>query len=73
MTATSSSIVRRPATTWSTERKKGGEIALSAAEISALGSAVTVRDVLAIISAASRRAHPVTETGIGKASRVDAV
>ena len=72
MTATSSNIVRRPASTWSTERKKGGEIALSAAEITALGTATTVREVLAIISGASRRAHVVTADGIGKATRVDA-
>lgn len=72
MTATSSNIVLRPASTYSTERKKGGEISLSAAEITALGTCTTVREVLAILSGATKRSHVVTADGIGKATRVDA-
>ena len=67
MSATTSDIVQRPATGWSTEKKKGGSAAVSGAAFSA---ATTVNDALDLCSAAWKAEHVVTSTSIGKASSV---
>ena len=72
MSAEVFTAVVRPATTFSTERKKGGSYALTAAAVTALGAvttASTVSDVLAILSTVTKDSHAVTATSFGKASR----
>ena len=67
MTASTSNIVQRPATVWSTEKKKGGSTAVTGA---AFASATDVNGVLDLCSAAWKTEHVVTSTSIGKASSV---
>jgi hypothetical protein len=67
MTASTSNIVQRPATVWSTEKKKGGSAAVTGA---AFASATNVNGVLDLCSAAWKTEHVVTATSIGKASSV---
>ena len=73
MTATTSTAVVRPATTFSTERKKGGAYVLTSAAVTALTAvttATTVREVLAILSEVTHASHAVATNQIGKASSV---
>ena len=73
MTATTSTAVVRPATTFSTERKKGGSYTLTTAAVSALAAVdetTTVREVLAILSEVTHASHAVGAASIGKASSV---
>ena len=60
-----------PATTFSTEKKKGGSYKLDATAVSALGALTTssdVSDVLDILSALTARAHTVAPNQIGFAT-----
>ena len=70
MTATTSTIVQRPATGWSPERKKGGSAPVdgSAAGDAAFEAVTDVRGALAVCSAAWKAEHVVTSNSIGKAS-----
>ena len=73
MTATTSTAVVRPATTFSSERKKGGSYTLTTAAVSALAAVdetTTVREVLAILSEVTHASHAVGSASIGKASSV---
>ena len=73
MTATTSTAVVRPATTFSTERKKGGSYTLTTAAVSALAAVdetTTVREVLAILSEVTHASHVVAANRIGKATSV---
>ena len=67
MSATTTNIVQRPATGWSTEKKKGGSAAVTG---TAFAAATTVNDALDLCSAAWKAEHVVTSTSIGKASSV---
>ena len=68
MTAEVFTAVVRPATGWSSERKKGGSAAVDGA---ADFAAVTdVRGALAVCSAAWKAEHVVGPNRIGKASSV---
>lgn len=72
MTAEVFTAVVRPATTFSTERKKGGAYTLTADAVAALAAvttATTVSDVLAVLSTVTKDAHAVSATSFGKASR----
>ena len=74
MTAETFTAVVRPATTFSTERKKGGDYVLTSAAVTALGAvttATTVREVLAILSEVTKDSHVVAANQIGKASSVE--
>ena len=73
MTAETFSAVVRPATTFSTERKKGASYKLTTAAVTALSAVdtdTTVRDVLAILSEVTHASHVVAPGQIGKASSV---
>ena len=70
MTAIVTTPVTHEPTTYSTEKKKGGEVVLDAAEKAALTSATDVSAALDICSEASKRSRTVTERSIGKASSV---
>ena len=73
MTAKTFDAVVRPASTFSTEKKKGGAYALTAAAVTALGeltTASTVSDVLDILSEVTHASHEVAAGQIGKASSV---
>ena len=73
MTAETFSAVVRPATTFSSERKKGASYTLTAEAVtalSALTTASTVREVLAILSEVTHASHVVAPGQIGKASSV---
>jgi hypothetical protein len=73
MTATTSTAVVRPASTFSTERKKGASYVLTAAAVTALAAVdetTTVREVLAILSEVTHASHEVAPNQIGKASSV---
>ena len=73
MTAETFSAVVRPATTFSTERKKGASYKLTAAAVTALSAVdtdTTVRDVLAILSEVTHASHAVGSDSIGKATSV---
>ena len=73
MTAETFTAVVRPASTFSTERKKGGSYTLTAAAVTALAavdSTTTVREVLAILSEVTHASHVVAPGQIGKASSV---
>ena len=73
MTAETFTAVVRPASTFSTERKKGGAYTLTAAAVTALGgltTASTVSEVLAILSEVTHASHVVGPGQIGKASSV---
>ena len=73
MTAETFSAVVRPATTFSTERKKGASYKLTSDAVTALAAvttATTVRDVLAILSEVTHASHAVGSDSIGKATSV---
>ena len=70
MTAQVFTAVVRPASTWSTERKKGGDIILSQTEKASLSTCTTAREALAVLGVASKRTQAVTTNSIGKASSV---
>ena len=73
MTAETFSAVVRPATTFSTERKKGGSYVLTSAAVTALAAVdttTTVSEVLAILSEVTHASHVVAPGQIGKASSV---
>ena len=62
-----------PATTFSTEKKKGGSYKLDATAVTALGALDTtndISDVLDVLSALTARAHTVAAGQIGKATSV---
>ena len=67
MTASTSNIVQRPATGWSTEKKKGGSAAVTGSDFA---SATTVNEALDICSAAWKAEHVVGPNRIGKATSV---
>lgn len=67
MTATTTDIVKRPATVWSTEKKKGGSAAVTGASFSAV---TDVNGALDLCSAAWKAEHVVAEGQIGKATSV---
>ena len=67
MTATTSTAVVRPASTFSTERKKGGSALVSGASFAAV---TDVRGALAICSTAWKTEHVVGPNRIGKATSV---
>jgi hypothetical protein len=72
MSAEVFTAVVRPATTFSTERKKGGSYVLTSTAVTALTAvttASTVSDVLAILSTVTKDSHAVTATSFGKVSR----
>ena len=69
MTAETFTAVVRPASGFSTEKKKRGADALDATAITALGALTTANDasdVLDILSANQKRAHVVAAGQIGK-------
>ena len=71
MTAETFSAVVRPASGFSTEKKKRGSDLLDATAVTALGNLTTASsaaDVLDILSANQKRAHVVAAGQIGKAS-----
>ena len=73
MTAETFTAVVRPASTFSTERKKGGAYTLTTAAVTALAAVdeiTTVREVLAILSEVTHASHVVGPGQIGKASSV---
>ena len=73
MTAETFSAIVRPASTFSTERKKGASYKLTTAAVTALAAVdetTTVRDVLAILSEVTHASHAVAPNQIGKASSV---
>ena len=73
MTAETFSAVVRPATTFSSERKKGGSYVLTSAAVTALAAVdttTTVREVLAVLSEVTHASHVVAPGQIGKASSV---
>ena len=65
MTATTHDIVKRPATVWSTEKKKGGSAAVAGADFA---SVTDVNGALDVCSAAWKTEHVVAEGRIGKAT-----
>ena len=69
MSATTSSIVQRPSTVWSPERKKGGSAAVAGADFAAV---TDVRGALQVCSTAWKAEHVVAEGRIGKARSVQA-
>ena len=73
MTAETFTAVVRPASTFSSERKKGGSYVLTSAAVTALAAVdttTTVREVLAILSEVTHASHAVGANSIGKASSV---
>ena len=73
MTAKTFDAVVRPASTFSTEKKKGGSYALGASAVTALGeltASSTVSDVLDILSTVTKDGHVVDAGQIGKATSV---
>lgn len=74
MTAETFTAVVRPATTFSTEKKKGGSYALTTAAVTALTAvttASTVNDVLDILSTVTHDKHPVAANTLGYATSVE--
>ena len=67
MSATTSDIVQRPATGWSTEKKKGGSAAVTGTDFAA---ATTVNEALDICSTAWKAEHVITTRKTGKATSV---
>lgn len=57
--------------TYSTEKKKGGSYVLSAADLTALSTCVTVSDVLDVCSAVTKAQHVVAPNQIGKATTTE--
>ena len=73
MTAETFTAVVRPASTFSTERKKGGSYVLTSTAVTALAAvttSTTVSEVLAILSEVTHASHEVAPNQIGKASSV---
>ena len=73
MTAETFSAVVRHASTFSTEKKKGGSYALTADAVTALGALTTassVSDVLDILSTVTKDSHVVDAGQIGYATSV---
>lgn len=71
MTAQTFTANVKPASTFSTEKKKGGSYALSAAAVTALGTLTTsstVSDVLDILSTVTAVQHTVATNQIGYAT-----
>lgn len=71
MTAQTFTAVVRPATTFSTEKKKGGNYVLTSTAVTALAAlttANTVSDVLNILSTVTEDSHVVASAQIGKAT-----
>lgn len=71
MTAETFSAVVRPASGFSTEKKKRGSDALDATAVLALAALTTANDasdVLDILSANQKRSHVVAANQLGKAS-----
>ena len=71
MTAETFTATVRPASTFSTERKKGGSYKLDATAVSALAlldTTNTVNDVLAILSTLTKDKHEVDSGKIGHAT-----
>lgn len=66
MTATTHSIVQRPASSWSTEKKKGGSAAVDGS--TAFAAVTDVSGALDVCSVAKKTEHVVTSSSIGKAS-----
>ncbi len=74
MTAEVFSAVVRPASVFSTEKKKGGSAPLTSAAVTALAgltTASTVADVLDILSEVVEADRVVTANSIGRATSVD--
>ena len=67
MTAEVFTAVVRPATGWSSERKKGGSAAVTSADFAAV---TDVRGALAVCSEAWKAEHVVAANRIGKATSV---
>lgn len=70
MSAEVFTAVVRPASTFSTERKKGGSYVLTSTAVTALGALTTaskVSDVLAILSTVTKDSHVVSTTPSGPA------
>ena len=67
MTAEVFSIDQRKATNWSTEKKKGGSAAVTAADFAGV---TTVNDALDVCSDAWKTEHTVAPNRIGKATSV---
>ena len=64
-----------PATTWSTEKKKGGSYVLTAAAVSALAAvttSTTVAEVLDILSTVTADSHVVADNTVGLARSIEA-
>ena len=71
MTAETFTATVRPASTFSTERKKGGSYTLTteaATLLAAVTTSTTVAEVLAILSDVTKDSHAVAANSIGKAS-----
>ena len=71
MTAQTFSATVKPASTFSTEKKKGGSYKLSAAAVTALGTLTTsstVSDVLDVLSTVTAVQHTVGTNQIGYAT-----
>lgn len=74
MTATTHTAVVRPASVFSTEKKKCGSAPLTSAAVTALAgvsTSTTVAEVLDILSLAVEADRVVTNSSIGRASSVD--
>ena len=69
MTAETFDITKRKATVWSTEKKKGGSAAVTAAAFVGVSD---VNGALDACSAAWKAEHAVTSNSIGKAESVQA-
>ena len=71
MTATTHTVVVRPSSVFSTEKKKCGSAPLTAAAVTSLGAvttATTVAEVLDILSEVVEADRVVTANSIGRAS-----
>lgn len=74
MTAQTFSASVAAASTFSTEKKKGGSYKLTSTAVTALGAlttASTVSDALDILSTVVEDSHSVSATGIGFAAHID--
>ena len=71
MSAETYTAVVRPSTVWSTEKKKGGNYALTDDAVTALAAvttATTINEVLDVISTVVRDSHVVDANQIGGAT-----
>ena len=74
MSATTHTVVVRPSSVFSTEKKKGGAALLTSTAVTALSgvsTATTVSAVLDILSEVVEADRVVTGSSIGRASSVD--